>query len=32
VPPPPPHPNLADVTAVQTELMQMITQLLEQNN
>jgi hypothetical protein len=25
VPPPPPPPNLADVMAVQTQLMQMIT-------
>jgi hypothetical protein len=32
VPPPPPPPNLADMMAVQTQLMQMITQLLAQNN
>jgi hypothetical protein len=32
VPPPPPHPNLADVMAVQTQLMQTITQLLARNN
>jgi hypothetical protein len=32
VPPPPPQPNLADVMAVQTQLMQTITQLLAQNN
>jgi hypothetical protein len=32
VPPPPPPPNLADVMAVQTQLMQTITQLLAQNN
>jgi predicted XRE-type DNA-binding protein len=32
VPPPPPQPNLADVMAVQTELMQTITHLLAQNN
>jgi predicted XRE-type DNA-binding protein len=32
VPPPPPHPNLADVMAVQTQLMQTITHLLAQNN
>jgi hypothetical protein len=28
VPPPPPPPNLADVMAVQTQLMQTITQML----
>jgi hypothetical protein len=32
VPPPPPHPNLVDVMAVQTQLMQTITHLLAQNN
>jgi hypothetical protein len=32
VPPPPPHPNLADVIAVPTQLMQMITHTLAQNN
>jgi hypothetical protein len=32
MPPPPPHPNLADVMAVQTQLMQTITHLLAQNN
>jgi hypothetical protein len=32
VPPPPPPLNLADVMAVQTQLMQTITQLLAQNN
>jgi hypothetical protein len=32
VPPPPPQPNLTDVMAVQTQLMQTITQLLAQNN
>jgi predicted XRE-type DNA-binding protein len=32
VSPPPPHPNLADVMAVQTQLMQTITHMLAQNN
>jgi hypothetical protein len=32
VPPPPPHPNLADVMAVQTQLMQTITHMVAQNN
>jgi predicted XRE-type DNA-binding protein len=32
VPPPSPQPNLANVMAVQTQLMQTITQLLAQNN
>jgi hypothetical protein len=32
VPPPPSQPNLADVMAVQTQLMQIITQLLAQNH
>jgi hypothetical protein len=32
VPPPPPPPNLADVMAVQSQLMQTITQMLAQNN
>jgi hypothetical protein len=32
VPPPPPHPNLADVMALQTQLMQTVTHLLAQKN